>query len=208
MMKSRITCAGLALAMLGAVPVQAAAPSVPSGGAKAAPAATFVPADFVVPTLADAGKFKLVPLGPDLAMIDYEAYMSSIEHLQKTFSRSDRWPSKDITHADAMKDMENEQGRFNSRRSFAYGVLTADGTRELGSVYVSPSPVEGYDAMVRMWVTKAAYDAGFDAELYQWVQGWVGKQWPFRKVVYPGRSVEWSVWDEQVAAARAKKPAN
>jgi len=82
-------------------------------------------------------------------------------------------------------------------------VLTPDGSRELGSVYVSPSPVAGYDAVVRMWVTKAEYDKGFDAELYRWVSSWVGREWPFAKVAYPGREIDWVTWDAMVAAGTA-----
>jgi hypothetical protein len=167
-------------------------------------AAPFVPAGFAVPGSAQGPGFKLVPLGPALVKIDYDAYMSSIEHLQKTFTRSTDWPTAGITAADAMKDMETEQGRFQKRQSFAYGVLTPDGKRERGSVYVSPSPVAGYDAVVRLWVTKAEYDAGFDAELFTWVQDWVRTTWPFAKVAYPGRAIDWATWDALVAAGKAK----
>jgi len=38
-------------------------------------------------------------------------------------------------------------------------------------------------------VARAEYDAGFDAELHKWVAAWVQKDWPFRKVAYPGRSI-------------------
>lgn len=172
---------------------------------KSAPAPSLVPADFNVPTRVEAPGFKLVPLGPEVVQLDFDAYMSSIEHLQNTFSRSTRWPRADITSADAMKDMEGEQARFKSRKSFAFAVLTPDGSRERGSVYVSPSPVAGYDAVVRMWVTKADYDAGFDAELYKWVTGWIQKDWPFQKVIYPGRSIDWKTWDSMVAATTSGK---
>ncbi len=171
----------------------------------ATPAPLFVPASLNPPTLVETPAFKLVPLGPDVVKQDFDAYMSSIEHLQKTFSRSPNWPRAGITDADAMKDMEGEQARFRARRSFDYSVLTPDGRRERGSVYVSPSPVAGYDAVVRLWVTKADYDAGFDAALYQWVRDWVRQDWPFRNVAYPGRSIDWATWDAMVAAAKAKK---
>ena len=171
----------------------------------AAPTPAFVPADFNPPTLIEAPDFKLVPLGPDVVKQDFDAYMSSIDHLQKTFSRSTNWPQAGITDADAMKDMEGEQARFKGRRSFDYSVLTPDGRRERGSVYVSPSPVAGYDAVVRLWVTKADYDAGFDAALYKWVTEWVRKDWPFRKVAYPGRSIDWATWDKMVAANKPKQ---
>ena len=141
-----------------------------------------------------------VPLGPDLVKVDFDAYMSSIEHLQQTFTRSTGWPTADISDEDAMRDMENEQARFAARKSFAYGVLTPDGSRERGSVYVSPSPVEGYDAVVRLWVTKAEYDAGFDAALYDRVTHWIAAKWPFAKVAYPGRAIDWATWDALVEA--------
>jgi len=181
-------------------------PAAAQTPALATPAPSFVPAEFNSPTHVAAAGFTLVPLGPEVVKVDFDAYMSSIEHLQKTFSRSTNWPHAGISDADAMQDMESEQARFKARQSFAYSVLTPDGRRERGSVYVSPSPVQGYDVVVRLWVTKAEYDSGFDAELYKWVAGWVQKDWPFRKVAYPGRSIDWDSWDAMVAANKRKKP--
>lgn len=164
----------------------------------------FIPAEFDAPILVETEQFKIVPLGPDLVDIDYAAYMSSIEHLQETFTRSKNWPRQGITDAEAMLDMETEQARFENRESFAYAVLTPDGSRERGCIYVYPSPVEGYGAMVRMWVTKAEYDAGFDAELFTWTQSWLEESWPFADVAYPGRAIEWAAWDTAVAEQKAK----
>jgi hypothetical protein len=167
------------------------------------PVRSFVPANFNPPTRVETGKFTILPLGPDLVKVDFAAYMSSVEHLQKTFTRSADWPHSGISDADAMKDMETEQARFRKRESFAYSVLTKDGRRERGSVYVTPSPVPGYDAVVRLWVTKAEYDAGFDAELYAWVATWMQRDWPFAKIAYPGRAIAWEKWDSLVAASKA-----
>ncbi|MEO1047230.1 MAG: twin-arginine translocation pathway signal protein [Pseudomonadota bacterium] len=158
------------------------------------PEASFVADSFKVPTRIEADGFVLVPLGPDLAEIDYAAYMSSIEHLQKTFTRSTGWPRADLTMDDAMKDMETEQGRFERRESFAYAVLTPDGSRERGCVYVYPGVGE-FDAVVRLWVTKAEYDAGFDEELYAWTQSWIASDWRFDNAAYPGRAIAWKDWD-------------
>ena len=203
-MRLNVAGAGLTLAMLilggGAALAEGptAAGSVPQATEPAQtvkqasrPTPSLVPADFNVPTLVETTEFKIVPLGPELVRLDFDAYMSSIEHLQKTFTRSTDWPHKDISDAEAMRDMEAEQARFRDRQSFAYAVLTPDGSRERGCVYVYPSTVEGYDAVVRMWVTKEEYDAGFDAELYEWVVNWIQTDWPFAKVAYPGRAVEW-----------------
>ncbi|WP_067732605.1 twin-arginine translocation pathway signal protein [Novosphingobium naphthalenivorans] len=205
-MNSKVAGAGLALMVLAMASSPALAEVSPEAPVPSqAPAKPpFVPAGFTVPVLTEAKGFKLVPLGPSLARIDYDAYMSSVEHLQKTFSRSPSWPHEGITDADTIKDMETEQARFANRTSFAYAVLTPDGLRERGCVYVRPSPVAGYDAVVRMWVTQAEYDAGFEAELYGWVTQWIKADWPFAKVAYPGHSVDWAAWDALVAA---KKPA-
>nr|MBA4770723.1 twin-arginine translocation pathway signal protein [Sphingobium sp.] len=181
-------------------PVPSAAATAPYAAETST--ASFIPSDFSPPMLVRTATFKLVPLGPALVKVDFDAYMSSIEHLQKTFTRSTDWPHAGISSADAMRDMEAEEARFKKRESFAYAVLTPDGRRERGCVYVYPGTVAGYDAVARLWVTKAEYDAGFDAELYDWVVQWIGKDWPFAKVAYPGRSIPWESWDAMVAAAR------
>ena len=193
----RTIIAGMMLAtIVAAAPANAAADNPP----KVAQPAPWLPTSFSPPVLAKATGFKLVPLGPALVKIDYDAYMSSIDHLQRTFTRSTDWPHKNLTATDAMTDMKNEAARFRKRESFAYGVLTPDGRRERGSVYVSPSAVAGYDAVVRLWVTKAEHDAGFDAELAAWATNWLKTDWPFAKVAYPGRAIAWAEWDGLVAA--------
>jgi hypothetical protein len=154
----------------------------------------FVPVDFRVPTQYRTSKFQLVPLGPDVVKQDYDAYMSSIDYLQKTFG-SGKWPHAGLTMDDAMKDMQNEEARFKSRKSFAYAVLTLDKSRELGSVYVRPSRKQGYDAQVTMWVTKEQFDRGFEDELFQAVKNWIAKEWPFRKVAYPKRDIAEAEWN-------------
>jgi hypothetical protein len=156
----------------------------------------FIPSEFEPPVLVDADNFRLVPLGPDLVDLDFAAYMSSIQHLQETFSRSVNWPHENITDESAMQDMLNEEGRFNRRESFAYAVLTKDGEREMGCVYIRPSSKPGFEAEVSLWVTKADFDEGFDAQLYGWAEQWVETSWPFSDVAYPGRAIEWTAWDK------------
>jgi len=164
--------------------------------AKALDDDAFIPEEFKPSELVRGWGFKLEPLGPDLVNIDYEAYMSSIEHLQKTFSRSESWPHEGITDEEAMQDMLNEQGRFERRESFAYAVLTPEGDKELGCVYVRPSSKSGYDAEVTLWVTHEEFNAGFDETLYGWTKSWIELSWPFSNVAYPGRDISWEDWDQ------------
>jgi hypothetical protein len=156
---------------------------------------SFVPAGFNPPAEFRSASFKLVPLGPALAKQDYDAYMSSIEHLQKTFSGNDRWPTAKLTMEDQAKDMAGEKSRFDSRKSFTYSVLTLDGSKELGCVYISPSRKQGYDAMVRIWVTKDQFDKGFEATLIPEVKTWLAGVWPFPRIAWPKREIAIEEWN-------------
>ena len=201
-MKTNTTFALSALASLGLIGCSAGSETAEPAAVEEAASPGFVAADFEVPVRVETEGFKIVPLGPELAKVDYEAYMSSIEHLQQTFTRSTGWPRADLNMDDAMKDMETEAGRFAARTSFAYAVLTPDGTRERGCVYVYPGANEtggDYDAVVSLWVTKAEFDAGFDEELYAWTQEWIAREWPFENVAYPGRAIAWEEWDALTA---------
>ncbi|CAM4116973.1 Twin-arginine translocation pathway signal protein [Novosphingobium lubricantis] len=195
-------------AALAATVLAVGLPAAATAATEATPATVqespWIATGFMVPVLVQTPGFKVVPLGPALVKVDFDAYMSSIDHLQKTFTRSTAWPHAGITDADAMLDMETEQARFTKRESFAYAVLTPDGARERGCIYVYPSPVKGYDAMVRIWVTKAEHDAGFDAALYSWATNWLKTDWPFTKVAYPGRAIAWTEWDALVAGSEVK----
>jgi hypothetical protein len=118
--------------------------------------------------------------------LDYDAYMGSIEHLQKMLGG--KWPHAGLTMADAMKDMQSEEARFKARKSFAYAVLAPDKSRELGSVYVRPSRKPGFDAQVTMWVIKEQFDRGFEKELLAAVKSWIAKEWPFKSVDFPSKN--------------------
>ena len=54
--------------------------------------AQLVPGSFQVPREYKGSTYKLVPLGPDVAKLDYDAYMSSIEHIRSTMGG--KWPRR------------------------------------------------------------------------------------------------------------------
>lgn len=157
--------------------------------------ASFVPASFEPPRQVQGDGFVLVPLDTNVTEMDYKAYMASIEHLQKTFTHSDRWPREGLSMEDAVKDMENEQSQWEERKSFPYAVLDPQKTRERGCLYVRPSKKQGYAAAVRLWVTATEYASGFDEQLYAWARTWVAEAWPFDKVAYPGREIPMAEWE-------------
>lgn len=155
--------------------------------------AQLVPATFQVPRTYVTKTYKLVPLGPGLEKQDYDAYMSSIDHLRSTFSGGG-WPHAGLTMEEALKDVQGEKARFDARKSFTYAVLTPDGSKELGCLYIKPSPKQGYDATATIWVTKAMYDAGFEATLVKDMKQWLRAAWPFEKIAWPKREIPAEEW--------------
>ncbi|MEX2301947.1 MAG: hypothetical protein WD733_13480 [Bryobacterales bacterium] len=192
-----LCCTAISGLLLAGCATEAPAPgdATAGGAVTTEQVAAFIPQDFEPPVSAEGDGFILKPLGPDVMQADYDAYMSSIEHLQKTFTRTDKWPREGLTIDDAAEDMANEKRRFDARESFAYAVLTVDGSRERGCVYVRPAGKPGYDAAVQLWVTKAEFDDGFDELLYSWTIEWIDSEWPFETVAYPGRNISWAEWE-------------
>lgn len=165
--------------------------------------AQFVPDTFTVPRQFTAKTYKLVPLGPEVARLDYDAYMSSIEHIRSKMGG--KWPSPNLTMEDQAKDMAGEKAQWDSRKSFPFAVLTPDGSKELGCFYIRPSAKEGFDAAATMWTTKDAFDKGFEEVLYRDMKAWLAKEWPFAKVAWPGREISQAEW--RALPAKPKKPA-
>lgn len=164
--------------------------------------AQLVPESFSVPEEFTGKNYQLVPLGPKVAKLDYDAYMSSIEHIRSTMGGN--WPRPGLTMEDQAKDMAGEKSQWDGRKSFPYAVLTPDGSKELGCFYLRPSNKEGYDAVATMWVTKEQFDKGFEEQLYQDMKAWVAKMWPFKKVAWPGHEISQADW--RALPRKAAKP--
>ena len=62
------------------------------------------------------------------------------------------------------------------------------------SVYINPTRKRGHDAVVYFWVRQSELGKGLDARLSSAVRHWIAQQWPFEKVAYPGRDIEWEAW--------------
>lgn len=154
--------------------------------------AQLVPDSFRVPETYTGKTYKLVPLGPAVAELDYAAYMGSIEHIRK--SMGGNWPRPDLTLADQAKDMAGEKAQWDTRKSFPFAVLNLEGTKELGCFYLRPSPKQGYDVVVTMWVIQEAFDQGFEDQLYADMKAWLASAWPFQKPAWVGREIPREAW--------------
>ncbi len=154
--------------------------------------AQLVPDSFQVPTAYVGANYKIVPLGPAVADLDYHAYMSSIEHIRKT--EGGDWPRPDLTMEDQAKDMAGEKAQWDGRKSFPFAVLNLEGTKELGCFYLRPSTKQGFDVSVTMWTTKEEFAKGFEDQLYKDMKTWVAEAWPFKKPAWRGREISSEAW--------------
>lgn len=61
---------------------------------------------------------------------DYNAVMTSIEHLQKTkpFGPDHKWPTKDLTFEQDLIDLGWHQKEFQRKTSFACTVMSLEGS--------------------------------------------------------------------------------
>jgi hypothetical protein len=155
----------------------------------------FVPAGFDVPERLETQHFTLRMLTIHDLVKDYDAVMSSIDHLQSTYSaiHGGTWPVG-LTLEDDLIDLGWHQREFTIRSSFAYTVMAPDETRCLGCIYINPTVKRGYDAMVMLWVRASELASGLDWLLYETVKAWIDDTWPFENVAYPGREIDAAIW--------------
>lgn len=159
----------------------------------------FVPTDFEIPARLETAEFKLRMPTVDDAIKDYDAVMSSVEHLS-TIWPGGSWPSG-LTLRQNLVDLGWHEKEFQLRRSFAYTVLSPEEDRVVGCVYINPSLKEGHDAVVYLWARQSELSAGLEERLYAAVKNWLQVAWPFVAIAFPGRDVTWEAWQ-----AKADKP--
>jgi hypothetical protein len=167
---------------------------IPSG-ANAQSSRPFVPEDFQVPEKLETDRFRLRMLTVNDVVKDYDAVMTSVEHLRGVFGPQSTWPKPELTLEQDLIDLGWHQKEFQRRRSFAYTVMNLPESECLGCVYIVPTGKRGYDAEVYLWVRTSEVKKGLDAVLYAAVKSWVEKVWPFKTVAYPGRAIGWEAWE-------------
>jgi hypothetical protein len=95
-----------------------------------------VPDSFEVPDKLETSKFRLRMLKITDVGRDYDAVMTSVDHLKGVFGPSSHWPSADLTLEQDLIDLGWHQKEFQRRTSFAYAVMNPDESRCLGCVYI------------------------------------------------------------------------
>ncbi|HEX7878966.1 MAG TPA: GNAT family N-acetyltransferase [Candidatus Eisenbacteria bacterium] len=152
----------------------------------------FVPADFKVPERLETDEFRLRMLTVHDVVKDYDAVMSSLDHL-KTIWPGGKWPVG-LTLEQNLIDLGWHQKEFQTRRSFAYTVVAPDESRVVGCVYIDPTQKLAYDAVVYLWARQGELASGLEGRLHAAVREWMARAWPFGRVGFPGRDIAWEEW--------------
>lgn len=155
----------------------------------------FIPADFEVPNSFQNEHFKIRMLTVNDVVKDYDAVMSSIDHLQGVFGPKTKWPSKDLTFEQDLIDLGWHQKEFQRRSSFTYTVVRLDESEVIGSIYIFPTDKGDYNAEIIMWVRSSVLEEGMDSILFLTVKQWMNDKWSFLNIAYPGRDISWEEWN-------------
>jgi hypothetical protein len=155
----------------------------------------FVPDEFIIPSCLETEKFRLRMLVTEDVEKDYEAVMSSREYLRSILDPldDDTWPEEDMTLEVCLRDLKRHEDDFANRRAFTYTVVSLDEAICLGCIYINPSEVKEYDVEVYFWARQSELANGLEDYLYQVVKTWI-KEWPFERVAFPGRDINWIDW--------------
>ena len=131
-------------------------------------------------------------LETDILKQDYEALLN----------QAGRTKPATITLGEDYGELKRHRWEFQHNTSFAYGILSADGTEEVACVYVNPSKKQGYDATVRFLMTERGAKKNLQPQLQAKVREWIKTSWPFAKVAFPGLDVSMSAWNALPDAGR------
>jgi hypothetical protein len=154
-----------------------------------------LPDTFVTPTGFTTETYTVRMLTINDVVKDYEAVVTSIDHLQGIFgSRIPLWPSKDITLEEDLIALGWHQLEFQKRTSFAYTIMSQDERECIGCLYFFPSEKEGFDVDVYFWLRTSTFAKGLDPVIFTRIKSWIRHEWPFTKVAYPGRDISWTTW--------------
>ena len=156
----------------------------------------FVPPDFQVPESFVGPEFTLKMLSVDHVVMDYDAVMTSVEHLKNVWPGG-TWP-EGLTLKQNLIDLGWHEKEFQLRQSFAYTVLNPEETRVTGCVYINPSRKHGHDAAVFLWARQSELGRGMEDRLYAEVRRWLAAAWPFATPAFPGRDIAWEAWRAKV----------
>lgn len=141
--------------------------------------------------------FVLRPLALRYAKIDFEALISSIESLQHSLLA--RHDLSRLTLEENIACIRVHELNHQSRKSFAFSIISPDATECLGCVYIMSlktnleqvttdecilKSVADDEGLVGFWVRQSKLSEGLDVKILESLLPWLEKQWPFSHVSF------------------------
>jgi hypothetical protein len=155
----------------------------------------FLPRGFTVPSGIEHERFRLRHITVHDVVKDYDAVMSSRESLWNRFGDVWGWPAADLSLEQDLIELAWHQKEGELKRAFNFAIMTPDGGRLLGCVYIDPPEKQGADADVCWWVRDSESGAGLEEIVSEQVRRWLAAEWPFGAVRFPGHDISWVEWD-------------
>ena len=149
--------------------------------------------EFKVPGTLETERFRLRMLTVNDVVKDYDAVMTSKEHLHEIWGPG--WP-EGLTLEQNLIDLGWHQKEFQRRRSFAYTVVALDESRVLGCMYIYPTRKQGYDAEVYLWARQSELASGMETQLADAVKAWLKADWPFKNPAFVGNGISEEEWEK------------
>src|SRR3954466_256316 len=153
---------------------------------------SFLARDFEPPQGLEHERFRLRPITIHDVVKDYDAVMTSREHLWELFGEVWGWPSATLTLEQDLIDLAWHQKEADLKRSFNFAVMSPDESRLLGCVYIDPASRAGFDAEVFWWARQDELANGPGEAGGEGARAWLEAEWPFDRVAYPGRDQTWA----------------
>jgi hypothetical protein len=151
-----------------------------------------------VPERLDTPEFVLRPITVEDAALDYEAVVETREQLRRW--EQSTWPADDFTIEANRRDLADLERRHREHRAYTYTVVSPDGTRCLGCVYVFPTDATfltrarvtpigqdawaDVDAVVYFWMRLSCMRVEMDVRLLSALRTWFREQWGLERTVY------------------------
>ncbi len=143
---------------------------------------SFLPDDFRSPGAVESELFLLRPITIHDVIKDYDAVMSSREHLWTRFGDIWGWPPPDLSLEQDLIDLAWHQKEAQLQSTFNYAVMSLDESMLLGCVYIDPPGMEATEADVWFWIRTSMLAQGLENKLESFVREWLKSQWPFQTV--------------------------
>lgn len=133
--------------------------------------------------------YRIEPIHRNHSPIDYIAWHDeSWNELRTVYGPAWDWP-REMTESQNANDLEKyHYNNFLNLSWITYEILSLDGKRALGSIYLTPESCGVYGARAMYWITtplRGEIEATFHAEMKQWLN----TVWPWQTTYFPGPEV-------------------